>query len=206
MPQDSLAQQERKNLCDIFLELGPDAPTLCEGWTTADLAAHLVVRERRPDSGPGLVWPRLADYTDKVRTTVRGRTSWEELVETVRRGPPMLLRPFDGPMNTIEYFIHVEDVRRAQDGWEPRPLDPALADALWARVGPGGMAKKVPATIVLSSTGREDKERGTGPRLTLTGDPGELTMFAAGRQGAARVEISGDAALAAQLRSASLGV
>ncbi len=206
MPQDSLAQQERKNLCDIFVELGPDAPTLCEGWTTADLAAHLVVRERRPDSGPGLVWPRLADYTDKVRTTVRGRTSWEELVETVRRGPPMLLRPFDGPMNTIEYFIHVEDVRRAQDGWEPRPLDPALADALWARVGPGGMAKKVPATIVLSSTGREDKERGTGPRLTLTGDPGELTMFGAGRQGAARVEISGDAALAARLRSASLGV
>ena len=118
----------------------------------------------------------------------------------------MLLRPFDGPMNTIEYFIHVEDVRRAQDGWEPRPLDPALADALWARVGPGGMAKKVPATIVLSSTGREDKERGTGPRLTLTGDPGELTMFGAGRQGAARVEISGDAALAARLRSASLGV
>jgi uncharacterized protein (TIGR03085 family) len=206
MPQDSLAQQERKNLCDIFVELGPDAPTLCEGWTTADLAAHLVVRERRPDSGPGLVWPRLADYTDKVRTTVRGRTSWEELVETVRRGPPMLLRPFDGPMNTIEYFIHVEDVRRARDGWEPRPLDPALADALWARVGPGGMAKKVPATIVLSSTGREDKERGTGPRLTLTGDPGELTMFGAGRQGAARVEISGDAALAARLRSASLGV
>jgi uncharacterized protein (TIGR03085 family) len=206
MPQESLAHQERKNLCDIFVELGPDAPTLCEGWTTRDLAAHLVVRERRPDSGPGLVWPRLADYTEKVRTTVRDRRSWEELVETVRRGPPTLLRPFDGAMNTIEYFIHVEDVRRAQDGWVPRPPDPALADALWARVGPGGMAKKVPATIVISSTGREAKERGTGPRLTLTGDPGELTMFGAGRQGAARVEISGDAALAAQLRSASLGI
>jgi uncharacterized protein (TIGR03085 family) len=206
MPQDSLAQQERTTLCDIFVELGSDAPTLCEGWSTADLAAHLVVRERRPDSGPGLVWPRLAGYTDKVRTTVRDRTSWEELVETVRHGPPMLLRPFDGAMNTIEYFIHVEDVRRAQDGWEPRPLDPALADALWARVGPGGMAKKVPATIVISSPGREDKERGTGPRLTLAGDPGELTLFGAGRQGAARVEISGDEGLAAQLRAASLGV
>jgi uncharacterized protein (TIGR03085 family) len=206
MPQDSLAQQERNTLCDIFVELGSDAPTLCEGWSTADLAAHLVVRERRPDSGPGLVWPRLAGYTDKVRTTVRDRTSWEELVETVRRGPPILLRPFDGAMNTIEYFIHVEDVRRAQDGWEPRPLDPALADSLWARVGPGGMAKKVPATIVISSPGREDKERGTGPRLTLTGDPGELTLFGAGRQGAARVEISGDETLAAQLRAASLGV
>ena len=131
-----LAQQERGVVCDLFVEFGPDAPTLCEGWSTTDLAAHLVVRERRPDSGPGLVWPPLSDYTDKVRRTVRDRTSWTELVDRVRPGPPALLRPFDGPMNTVEYFIHAEDVRRAQPGWEPRPLSPELADALWARVGP----------------------------------------------------------------------
>ncbi len=193
-------------LCNLFEECGPDAPTLCEGWLTADLAAHLVVRERRPDSGPGLVWPPLGGYTDKVRRAVRDRMSWERLVDSVRRGPPLLLRPFDGPMNTVEFFIHVEDVRRARDGWEPRPISPELADALWARVGPGGMAKKIPATIVISSPGRDDKEGGTGPTLTLTGDPGELVMFGAGRQGATRVEISGDPTLAAQLLAASLGV
>jgi uncharacterized protein (TIGR03085 family) len=202
----TLAQQERETLCDLFAEYGPDAPTLCEGWLTADLAAHLVVRERRPDSGPGLVWTPLAGYTDKVRRTVRDRTPWEQLVESVRRGPPPLLRPFDGPMNTVEFFIHVEDVRRARDGWESRPISPELADALWARVGPGGMAKKVPATIVISSPGRADKEGGTGPTLTLAGDPGELIMFGAGRQRAARIEISGDATLAARLLAASLGV
>jgi uncharacterized protein (TIGR03085 family) len=201
-----LAQQERETLCDLFVELGSAAPTLCEGWSTADLAAHLVVRERRPDSGPGLVWPPLAGYTERVRTAARDRMTWDELVETVRRGPPWLLRPFDGPMNTVEFFIHVEDVRRAQDGWEPRSISPELADALWARVGPGAMAKRVPATIVISSPGRAAKERGTGPRLTLAGDPAELTMFGAGRQKAARVEISGDTALAAELRAASLGV
>jgi uncharacterized protein (TIGR03085 family) len=141
-----------------------------------------------------------------VRLAVRDRTPWEKLVETVRRGPPLLLRPFDGPMNTVEFFIHVEDVRRARDGWEPRPLSPELADALWARVGPGGMAKKVPATIVITSPGRVDKVGGTGTPLTLAGDPGELTVFGAGRQGAARVELTGDAALVAQLRAASLGV
>ncbi|HEX4126688.1 MAG TPA: TIGR03085 family metal-binding protein [Acidimicrobiales bacterium] len=206
MTEPGLAQQERTTLCDLFLERGADAPTLCEGWRAADLAAHLVVRERRPDSGPGLVWPRMADYTDKVRRSVRDRTSWEELVATVRRGPPFLLRPFDGPMNTVEFFIHVEDLRRAEEAWEPRAISPELADALWARVGPGGMAKKVPATIVISSPGRNDKQSGTGPVLTLAGDPGELTMFGAGRQGATGVEISGDAALAAQLRAASLGV
>jgi len=206
MTPPSLAQQERTALCDLFVERGSDAPTLCEGWFTADLAAHLVVRERRPDSGPGLVWPPLAGYTDKVRRSARDRTPWEKLVETVRRGPPLLLRPFDGPMNTVEFFIHVEDVRRAQDGWEPRQVSSELADALWARVGPGGMAKKVPATIVITSPGRADMVGGNGPRLILAGDPGELIMFGAGRQRAARVEISGDAALATQLRTASLGV
>jgi uncharacterized protein (TIGR03085 family) len=201
-----LAQQERGVLCDLFLEVGPDAPTLCEGWVTADLAAHLVVRERRPDSGPGLVWPPLAAYTEKVRRAAKDRTPWEKLVETVRRGPPLLLRPFDGAMNTIEFFIHVEDVRRAQDGWEPRTISEELADALWARVGPGGMAKKVAATIVLDAPGRPPKQAGTGPRLGLSGDPGELTMFGAGRQAATRVEITGDDALAAQLRAAALGI
>jgi uncharacterized protein (TIGR03085 family) len=201
-----LAQQERGVLCDELVHLGPEAPTLCQGWTTADLAAHLVVRERRPDSGPGLVWPPLAAYTEKVRRSCKDRTSWEELVATVRRGPPLLLRPFDGPMNTVEYFIHVEDIRRAQAGWEPRPLSSGLSDALWARLGPGGMAKQVAATVVLASPERSEKEAGTGPRLLLTGDPGELTLFGSGRQGAARVEITGDAELAARLRAASLGV
>ncbi len=206
MTEPSLAQEERGTLCDLLLDRGPDAPTLCEGWSCADLAAHLIVRERRPDSGPGLVWPPLSGYTDKVRRSLRDRMPWEKMVETVRNGPPLLLRPFDGPMNTVEYFIHVEDVRRAQDGWEPRPLSQNMADALWARVGPGGMAKKIPATIVISSSQRADKESGSGPRLTLSGDPGELTMFGAGRQAAARVEISGDETLAAQLRATSLGV
>jgi uncharacterized protein (TIGR03085 family) len=201
-----LAQQERQTVCDVLLAVGPDAPTLCEGWNAADLAAHLVVRERRPDSGPGIVWPPLAGYTDKVRRSVKDRTPWDKLVETVRRGPPLLLRPFDGAMNTIEYFIHAEDVRRAQPDWTPRPLSPELSNALWARVGPGGLAKKVAATIVISSPGREDKVAGSGPRLVLTGDPGELTLFGAGRQAASKVELSGDDALVAQLRSATLGV
>ena len=176
------------------------------GWLTADLAAHLVVRERRPDSGPGLVWPPLAGYTDRVRLSRRDRTPWTELVDLVRRGPPPLLRPFDGPMNTVEYFIHVEDVRRAQPGWEPRPLSPELADALWARVGPGGMAKKMAVSIELVSSGRSSKEAGTGPHLAIEGDPGELTLFGAGRQGATRVEIRGDPELAARARTESFGI
>jgi uncharacterized protein (TIGR03085 family) len=206
MAPPSFAQQERQAICDLFVELGPDAPTLCEGWTTSDLAAHLVVRERRPDSGPGIVWPPLAAYTDRVRRSEKAHHPWPKLIERVRQGPPRLLRPVDVAMNTVEFFIHVEDVRRAQPQWEPRPLPDGLADALWARVGPRALAKRVPATIVISSPGRPDKVAGTGARLVLQGDPGELIIFGAGRQRAARVEITGDDALASQLRTAALGI
>ena len=75
------------------MEVGPDAPTLCEGWLTADLAAHLVIRERRPDAAPGLVLPALSGYMDRVQRSVRDRYSWPELVAKVRSGPPLPLRP-----------------------------------------------------------------------------------------------------------------
>jgi uncharacterized protein (TIGR03085 family) len=206
MPPESDAQEERATLCDLFEALGPEAPTLCAGWTTRDLAAHLVVRERRPDSGPGLVWPPLSGYTDRVRGTVRDQRTWPELVERVRNGPPALLKPFDAAMNTVEFFIHVEDVRRAQPEWEPRALGPSLAEALWKRVGPRGMAKAVEATVEVTAPGREPKVAGTGPRLVVSGDPGELTLFGAGRQAAARVEMAGPNDLAERLRTASLGI
>jgi uncharacterized protein (TIGR03085 family) len=109
-------------------------------------------------------------------------------------------------MNTVEYFIHVEDVRRAQPEWEPRPLPPSLSDSLWKRVGAKGMARNVDATIALSSAGRAPKVAGSGPEVGIAGDPGELILFGAGRQAAARVEISGDADLVARLRSAPLGM
>ncbi|WP_346995752.1 maleylpyruvate isomerase N-terminal domain-containing protein, partial [Dietzia sp. SLG310A2-38A2] len=44
----TLAQRERSALVETMRAAGPEAPTLCAGWTTRDLAAHLVVREARP--------------------------------------------------------------------------------------------------------------------------------------------------------------
>jgi hypothetical protein len=109
-------------------------------------------------------------------------------------------------MNTVEFFIHVEDVRRAQAGWEPRTLSPSLTDALWRRVGPGGMAKAVGATVEVTSPGRRPKRSGHGPALVVDGDPAELTVFGSGRQSAARVELTGDDALVSRLRRAPLGI
>src|SRR5215472_30435 len=90
MTPPSLAQQERATLCDLFVALGSEAPTLCEGWLTADLAAHLVVRERRPDSALGILGGPLSGYSDRVRRGMSTRTPYPLLVETIRSGPPRL--------------------------------------------------------------------------------------------------------------------
>ena len=84
----SLARRERFSLCDTFARTGPDAPTLCSPWTTADLAAHLVIRDRRPDLGVGIVLPPLAGRLEDGMKEYAAKP-WPELVDLVRSGPPV---------------------------------------------------------------------------------------------------------------------
>src|SRR5687768_16938237 len=134
----SLARAERAALLDLLTELGPHAPTLCEGWETHDLAAHLVVRERRPQAVPGLVVPALHPLTAALERRMR-RTSYDELLALLRSGPPAWSplglpgRLYDSG-NLHEFFVHHEDVRRLVDP-TPRPAEPRLDAALWARLG-----------------------------------------------------------------------
>ena len=126
------AQRERAALVDTMRTVGPDAPTLCGDWTTRDLAAHLVVRERRLDATAGVAVPFLAGYTAKVQRQVTQSTDWDVLLDKIASGPP-LYSPFkilDPVANMGEMFIHHEDVRRAQADWEPRSLDDATVSAL----------------------------------------------------------------------------
>jgi uncharacterized protein (TIGR03085 family) len=109
------AQLERGALVATFREVGPHAPTLCEGWNTTDLAAHLVVRERRLDATLGIAVPFLAGYTAKVQDKTATSKSWDALVDLVASGPP-IYSPFkllDPVANLGEMFIHHEDVRHA---------------------------------------------------------------------------------------------
>ena len=205
------AQRERQALAQLLLEVGPDAPTLCEGWSTSDLAAHLVVRERRPDAAAGIVLKPLAGYTRSVQDGVRRGKSWTQLVGTVRSGPPFPfnLNAVDELMNTVEYFVHLEDVRRAQPDWEPRPLEPGLEKALWSRVKL--MAKMLrarsPVGVTLRAPGYgEVVGRPGDPHVTVTGAPGELALFMFGRQSSARVETAGDDDAVEKLRQAKLGL
>jgi uncharacterized protein (TIGR03085 family) len=203
------AQRERASLVETMRSIGPDAPTLCEGWTTRDLAAHLVVRERRLDATPGIMIPLLAGYTDKVQRQVAASTDWDELLNKIASGPPTL-SPFkilDPVANMDEMFIHHEDVRRAQGGWEPRALDAATVTAL--RRPLAIMARltmaKVPARVTLQTADDATVAVvGHGPPLTVTGEPGELTLFVAGRD-EAQITFS-DAQAAQAVRAARRGL
>jgi uncharacterized protein (TIGR03085 family) len=189
--------------------VGPDAPTLCGGWTTRDLAAHLVVREGRLDTTPGIAVPLLAGYTEKVRRHAAESTGWDELLDKIAAGPP-LYSPFkllDPVANMAEMFIHHEDARRAQTGWEPRQLDEGTVRALgrglpiMARLTLG----KAPARVSLRTPdGRTRATVGSGPELTVTGEVGELTLFLAGRD-EARLTFS-DAQAVQAVRAARRGL
>ena len=127
------AQIERQELCDLFESVGPDHTTLCEGWSAADLAAHLVLRENSLKAvglvAPGFLAKKLAKATKKLAK----KKSFEELVDKVRSGPPFYLKRFDEAMNLFEFFVHHEDVRRGGAEFIPRTDINDLENVLWAK-------------------------------------------------------------------------
>jgi uncharacterized protein (TIGR03085 family) len=208
----SIATYERRALAALLDELGPGAPTLCEGWDTRDLAAHLVARERRGDAALGLAIPQLAGHMASVQRSYAKRP-YAELVAKVRGGAPRW-SAFGWPMvdqllNTTEYFVHHEDVRRAQPGWAPRELPPAVQDGLWTAVK-GRSALTFRGTDFGVTLARPNGEThvvtdGT-PMAVLTGEPAELLLYLFGRRGQAVVEATGPAETLAALAGTSLDV
>ncbi|MET9272571.1 TIGR03085 family metal-binding protein [Kribbella sp. NPDC003557] len=205
----------RLALCDLFDQVGPAAPTLCEGWDAYDLAVHLYVREADPMAGPGIMIPALADTTERRMRRVKDRYGFAEVVGKVRNGPPpvsIYALPKLGPqLNTTEYFVHHEDVRRAQPAYDVRELPAEQQDGLWkaVRLAAKSMTRKSPSGLVLrrpdgtTSVAKRPNEHGS---VTVTGEPAELVLFCFGRQQVADVQLDGDAETVERLRNASFGV
>ncbi|MFF2849404.1 TIGR03085 family metal-binding protein [Streptomyces sp. NPDC058001] len=192
------AKRERLLLADLLEATGPDAPTLCEGWQTRDLAAHVVVRERRADAAGGILIKPLADRLARVQAEFAAKP-YEELIQLIRTGPPRFspfaLKQIDEVSNAVEFYVHAEDVRRAQPDWTPRPLDPVFSDTLWSRLERAArmLGRKAPVGLVLRRPDGQTVVAHRGaPAVTVTGEPGELTMFAFGRQDVADVQVEGD--------------
>lgn len=189
---------------------GPDAPTLCGDWTTRDLAAHLVLRERRPDAAAGILISKLAGYTARKQKELTERTEWPDLLDLVASGPPLYspLKLLDPLVNTTEMFIHHEDVRRAGSDWQPRQLDDDLATALrrQVRFAIRMSLGQAPAAVTLRDpVGAKLASIGDGPQCVITGAPPELLLFLSGRD-AEEVTLTGDDGTVAAVRSARRGL
>jgi uncharacterized protein (TIGR03085 family) len=197
----SFSDHERALLADLLAELGPDAPTLCAGWTTAHLAAHLTVRDRRPDALPGYLLEmlprgrRLGRWSHHLEERLLESTAYPDVVDQVRSGPPPWA-PMAWPaaarlFNVSEFAIHHEDVRRAQPAWQPRDVSREQQDQLWRASALYARRAAGRRGLVLrrSDVPGQQKRIGAGGR-TVTGEPLELLLWAAGRREAARVTVS----------------
>ena len=206
------ARRERLLLVDLLEAVGPDAPTLCEGWRTRDLAAHLVLRERRPDAAGGMFIKPLASRLTRVQGEYTAKP-YPELLELFRSGPPSLsvfgIPGADEAANTVEYYVHGEDVRRAQPDWKPRVLDAEFSELLWKRLSRMASlsGRKAPVGMVLRRPdGQTAVARKGTPVVTVTGEPSELLLFSMGRQAHAAVELDGEPDAVARISTAQLGM
>jgi uncharacterized protein (TIGR03085 family) len=211
---DYFARMERSALADLFDELGPEAPTLCDGWQTADLAAHLVIRENEPIAAAGIMVPALAQRTRVAMNRLLHHNGYAAVVDLFRKGPrrkfaPTRLPAVDKGANSVEFFVHHEDVRRAQPDWKPRVL-PATAEALlWRRLSSAGRVmfrKSVVGVLLAWPDTATVRARKGEPTAVIEGQPGELTLYATGRQRVARVELRGPAAATEAISQTALGL
>lgn len=198
-------------LCDLFLEVGLRAPTLCSGWDTHHLAAHLVFRE---SDTVGLVKVALSGSLGSAVDELMRSTDFNELVAELRTGPStgsvFALPRVERVTGALEFFIHHEDVRRAAPGWTARDLSPQSQTEIWSRlrVFAKVLMRLSPVGVELARTDADGSSRvakGADP-VMVRGLPSELALFAFGRGSVARVDVEGSDTAVAALRNAQFGI
>lgn len=202
----SLSRREREALCDLALIVGSTAPTLCSGWTAHDLLVHLVVRERRPWVRALSAVPPLSARAQAAERAVAKRPL-PELVAWLR-STPLPVRLVDRAFNTLEYFVHHEDLRRAQPTWGRRVLSDADEAALWRQASLVGRMLVRPAgvPVVISSGSRRAVLRKGGSPVVVSGPVSEIVLFLFGRSAVEGLTFDGPPAAVAQLQAAKLGI
>ena len=207
--------RERAGLCDLFDSLGPDAPTILDGWATKELLSHLLLREREPLAAPGMILPGpLARFTEHRTAAMAARHEFGWLVNRLRSGPPpgfFRLGCVRAYPSLNEFFVHHEDVRRA-NGLGPRTdLAPDLDAALWRNVERSCrfLSRRlhgVGLDVEWAGTRHRATARAGDSTAVLSGAPGELLLYVFGRPAVAEVEVRGPAPAVAAVRGCRFGM
>lgn len=133
---------ERAALVHALTQAGPDAPTLCEGWRSRHLAAHVILREHQPwtqagaNGGPLHGWSE--GHLQKLAATALEPGGYAALLARVEQ-PPAAWSPWSWAgdlVNLAEYFVHTEDVRRGT--WAAGPVTAGGADGADGAEGADG--------------------------------------------------------------------
>lgn len=182
----TLSVRERAQLKNLLLEVGPDAPTCCEGWRTRELAAHLLLRETRPVAASGMFLGLTRDRLDKSMDELVAR-DYEDNVRQWGRGPAGPAKLFDRYVNAAEHFVHHEDVRRAKP-FEPRALSKESQRELYSALKVARrMLSKSKVRVILRPEGEvafpvlEAGARNASKKLVVTGPVSEVLLWVFGR-------------------------
>lgn len=202
---------EQRELANTLRAVGPDAPTLCAGWRSRHLAAHLYLRLHRPGQFVTGLLPGLPD-TD-TRTMELGEAhadpeAYEELLHRFLAEPavwnPMALA--GDAIHLLEYVVHHEDVRRADGPVQPRNLAPEHLSSLWVQVRRAGrntQARARTGMVLVVPGGPRAVVRRARHSIAVTGDPVELALHLTGRTEHADVDVVAVAAQEPNDRSSS---
>ncbi|WP_406141675.1 maleylpyruvate isomerase family mycothiol-dependent enzyme [Streptomyces anulatus] len=183
-----MVHAERAALTDDLARLDAgqwDAPSLCEGWTVHDVAAHLVDTARTTRIGfvAGLVRARFDFDRQNARGVERERgASPQETLERLRRVASRTTTP-PAPLDTrlVEEVVHGEDIRRAVGLVRSYPQGAVVrALRLQARTPASfGGAKELVGRVRLTATDA-DLSIGEGP--DVTGPVLSLLLAVSGRR------------------------
>ena len=206
----SWMERERSALVATARSADPDGPTLCEGWTTRHLIAHLVEREQRPLHAAADMASRRDPgderFMSRLVERARSPAGYQALVDRFAHGPPKWspLAWAGDRANLLEYVIHHEDIRRGDGGPAPtRELPDGQADAVWQHLTSAAklILRGSPVGVVLQPPGHAPQVVRKGAEVvTVSGAPVELALQVFGRPAAADVELTGPPGAVAQFQ------